>query len=294
MPNEPIRQHWVPKAYLRAFCAPPFEREQIYAYDLIEGRTFKTSIDNVAVMRHFYTLGLEQGQPSYAVENALSRIESDVKPILIQLIETEQLLLNSSQRIILASFIATLFMRTRQGLQVIYNFRDEIDKDDITSGDQLPLSFAEDLIELNDEGMREFFAKTVIKAADKLSAVVDSMHWRILRATENYVITSENPLVLYHPSEKRWGLGTPGAHIHLPLSPKLILHISKTSILPGEGTVDLTADGVFGLNGLTVQGAEQYLFSHAEFNHESVPLEGRMPGTRREFGPARLVSSNND
>ncbi|MCB1940149.1 MAG: DUF4238 domain-containing protein, partial [Rhodocyclaceae bacterium] len=78
MRDEPIRQHWVPKVYLRAFCADPPEREQIHARDLASGASFLTSIDNVAVKRHFYTLGRESEAPSYAVESALAELESDV------------------------------------------------------------------------------------------------------------------------------------------------------------------------------------------------------------------------
>lgn len=285
MANEPIRQHLVPRMYLRAFCASPGEREQIYAFDLAQGRAFKTSIANVAVMRHFYTLGLGQEQPSYAVEDALARLESDVKPILDQIIDTEDIALGTEQRWVFANFLSTLFMRTRQGLQMIHGHREEIRTTGGQPGFRLSPSYKEGLLGLDGDGMRELFAKTVIAVGGRLSTLFDSMHWCLFRVADGHLITSENPLVVYHDTEMRWGIGTPGTHIHLPLSPKLVLHISKEPLMPSQGTYDLPAAGAQGLNGLTVLSAEQYLFSHTDFDAMSDLLADRSPGGRRAFGP---------
>ena len=94
MTSDPIRQHWVPKVYLRSFCVPPIKREQINTFDLKSGREFITSLGNVAVKRHFYTLGLRNGRPSYKIEQGLSRIESVVKPLILELISTVRILIN--------------------------------------------------------------------------------------------------------------------------------------------------------------------------------------------------------
>lgn len=177
MSSNPIRQHWVPKVYLRSFCISPIESEQINAFDLDSGREFKTSIAKIAVKRHFYTLGLNSENPSFAIEHELSKIESDVKPLILELIKTEKI------------------------------FSD---------------------------------------------------------------------------------IGTPGVHIHIPISPKLILYIhdhdANTTL---DRTFNLTKAGVRGINGLTILSAEQYLFSHKEFSKISELLEDRPIGSQRNFGPSK-------
>lgn len=103
MNNQPVRQHWVPKVYLRAFCADPVDREQIYGVNLITGIEFFTSIERVAVKKHFYTLGLDTGDLSFEVEEVLSRLESDVRDVLADVRSRELLPSRSSARSILAA-----------------------------------------------------------------------------------------------------------------------------------------------------------------------------------------------
>ena len=287
MNNQPIRQHWVPKAYLRAFCTSPVEREQIYAYDLMEGRSFKTSIANVAVKRNFYTLGVDSEQPSYVVETALSRIESEVKPVFDRINTRENLILSPGERKVLSVFLATMFMRTRQGLQMIHAHREEARAGTASPEIEMASPFMEELLALDDGGMRELFAKAILSVGSKLSVSFDSMHLRLLRAKESHLITSENPLVIFHPTEERWGIGTDGTHIHFSMSPKLVLHISKEPVIPGKGTVEMSPEAVQGLNGLTVLSAEQYLFSDKDFDSLRELLADRPQSGRRAFGPLR-------
>lgn len=146
MNNQPIRQHWIPKAYLRAFCAPPVAKEQIYTYDLIEGRGFKTKIDNIAVKRHFYTIDLDKEEPSFVIESMLSRIESDVKPIFEEVNNREDLNMPPEARKTLSAFLSTMFMRTRLGLQMVSALREEVRAKTIPPEMDLPEPFRTELL----------------------------------------------------------------------------------------------------------------------------------------------------
>jgi hypothetical protein len=290
VPADPVRQHWVPKVYLRAFCAAPIEREQIHVRDLADGRNFFASIDRVAVKRHFYTLAPGSPSESYVVEEALGKIESDVGPILAALRAEARLPSAAEEMRVLAEFVATLHMRTRQGLQMIHGHREEV-----RAGLRLTATnasaatdFRERLVEFDSEEMRELFAKSAVVVGRRISEVLLRMHWRLLRATEGkYFITSENPVFSYHPSETRWGLGTPGNHTLFPVSPSLLIHLSNEAVIPGEGLVEVPAQGVHGLNGLALLSAEQYLYSHRPFEEIADLIQDREPGTDRTFGPAR-------
>lgn len=262
MSNEPVRQHWVPKAYLRSFCAAPVEREQINVYDLTGGRSFTAALDNIAVVKHFYTLSRGTNNQSYEVEKRLAQLESDTAPLLREIQTTRKLFEDPEKRRIFAKFAATLMMRSRHGLQIIHAHREEVRiRTSDSPEDEIP-PYARDLLNLDSEKMRELFAKSVIATSEPLSKVLGNMNWRLLEAEEDYFITSENPLLLYHPVEQQWGLGTPGTIIQLPISPTLLVWFSAPSDLPELDPFPLPRQGVTGINGLIVQGAEQYLFSN--------------------------------
>ena len=286
MQNKPVRQHWVPKVYLRGFCSLPTEREQIHVYDTIAGKGFIASIANIAVKNHFYTLAPGSEQPSYAVEKDLSAIESRVTPVIAKIRISQELPGDPEALSVLAEFVATLHMRTRQGLQMIYGLREEIRSGTASEHAVSASPFAADLLEFDDEAMRELFARSAIVVGTQIAKHLKSMHWRLLCATEAYFITSETPVYSFHRTEQQWGLGTSGAHTLFPLSPSLLLHMSNEAVIPGEGTHELSATRVHGLNGLTLLAAEQFIFSHCPFDDIADLLQERKAGERRAFGPA--------
>ncbi len=285
MPNEPVRQHWVPKVYWRGFCAQPTEREQIHVRDTNAGLSFLASIDRIAVKNHFYTLAPSSGARSYAVEEAFSRIESDIGPVLAALKKSQELPADQEALSILAKFVATLHMRTRQGLQIIHGHREEV-RAGIAPEQSDPIEpFASELLDFDDEEMRELFAKSAIVVGTRIAKHLAAMNWRLLCSTESYFITSENPVYSYHPTEQRWGLGTAGAFTLFPVSPSLLLLLSNEVVIPGEGTYELPPVGVRGLNGLTLLSAEQFVFSHLPFDGLADLLVERETGQRSAFGP---------
>jgi len=286
MTSDPIRQHWVPKVYLRSFCVPPIKREQINTFDLKSGREFTTSLGNVAVKRHFYTLGLRNGRPSYKIEQGLSKIESAVKPLILELISTEQIFWENNKRSVFSEFLASLLMRSRQGLQVVMSYREAVRSGEEFSEGKVSEMLALELLALDSEGMREQFAKSVLSISKPLASHLQSMRWHLIRAAEDHFITSENPLVLYHGSEKHWGIATPGVHIHIPISPTLLLHLrDREASVSEDTTYDLPREGVKGINGLTILSAEQYLFSSKDFSSIKDLLKERPAGSQWAFGP---------
>jgi hypothetical protein len=283
--DQPIRQHLVPKVYLRSFCTEPVTREQIFAFDLASGKEFCTSIDRVAIRKHFYTLGLNTDSRSFAVEEAFSRLETDVRDILADIRSCELLPSSLSARSMLATFIGTQIMRTRQGLQVIHGHREEVSAGATTEA-RLPPAAVEDLLSLDDDRMRELFAKSAIVVGQRLQGPILQMQWNLIRAVEGYFVTSENPVFTFHRTESVWGIGTHGAQTFFPLSPKLFLLLETDPSLAKKPVHDMPAQGVRGLNGLTILSAEQYVYSHLSFANIQDLLAERATGGR-EFGPKR-------
>jgi hypothetical protein len=259
----------------------------IYAYSLREGRQLPgpTSLDRTAVIRHFYTLGRQTSNPSFAVEEHLAALEAKTAPILRTILHARELPTDQQSRDTLQLFIATLMMRTRHGLQVVQGYKEEVrlrntDKagDEVTAADR-------DLLAFDKERTRELFARMTIRAAQPIGEILGRMHWRLLEAEAGHFITSENPLVVYNEKATQWGIGTPGTFIQLPLSPSLLLWLGAPDSLPPQDPFPLPLAAVNAMNGLIVHGARDFLFSHAQFRSIKSLLAERELDSAPEFGP---------
>lgn len=277
MRSAPVRQHWVPKVYLRAFRSNPPERNQLYVRDLRSKRTYLSSIDNVAVKKHLYTLRAQSAQPLFDIEIQLSELEAEVAPVLAQIRASEALPQEMNTLSVLAKFLATLHMRTRQGLQMIHGFR----RDVLDGGHGFDSSLARDLRDFDGEDVRELFAKSAVFVGARIGERLLRMHWRLFRAEEEYFITSESPVFSYHGSEKRWGLGTPGVKTFCPISPSLLILITNEPFAPHFLDSNLPASAVREVNGLAIYGADQFIFSHRDFE----PIQGLLHNRERRKGP---------
>ena len=77
-------QHYVAQCYLRAFAAQGGKHPNIWCYDKVEKRAFKTNVKNVAGERYFYNSPLE----SAAVEEKLAELEARFVPTRQRIAET--------------------------------------------------------------------------------------------------------------------------------------------------------------------------------------------------------------
>lgn len=289
MGSDPVRQHFVPKVYLRGFCADLGKRDQIHVRDLATGRNFLSALDRVAVKRHFYTLPPGTPLASFAVEQWFSTLETKAQPVLEE-IRTGQCLPDGDESMrVLSTFVATLHLRTRQGLQIVQGHQADVRAGNRTGYPETLEGerYVQDLLQFGEEEMRQLFARSAVVVGQRIGETLRAMKWRLLQAAPGtYFITSENPVFSYHPTELRWGLGTPGVHIMFPVSPSILIHISPGPAIPGSGTFNMPAQGVRGINGLAMEAAEQFLYSHRPFEEVQDLINERETGTKRGFGPA--------
>ena len=120
-PTQAKRQHYIPEMYLKRFARGD---GKIRVTDLLEGRNYITSLNNVAVRSRFYDFRAD-GQ-NYSAEDSLARIESAAAPILTKLADEPSSIttLTDEQEDSLARFIAVLFFRTPLRWQHVGNMID--------------------------------------------------------------------------------------------------------------------------------------------------------------------------
>ncbi len=103
-------QHYVPKFLLRSFGTG--KKDQLWVFDKASGRTFRTNAKNVASEARFYDF-VVNGE-HHSLEEGLSRIESQAKPVMERILHDDSVRTISAQdRAIFAAFLAIQFVRTR-------------------------------------------------------------------------------------------------------------------------------------------------------------------------------------
>jgi len=263
--TEPVRQHWVPKVYLRQFATMNTVGDpdpQINVYDTSSNRQFTTSVNNIVVKKHRYTIGINEGKKLYVVENVLSLIETKVQPYLKHLANGRNIQSNQSAKYILSIFIATLIVRNPRMLDLLHQTRNE--ENPITQN--YPEEAKKWLTDQDDEGMQIFFSRSILWSAKPLVNEILNMKWCLIHANSGEFVTTDNPVCVFHANEPSWGIGTPGANIHLAISPKYMLFIGSDIPVEENNTYSMPQEGINGFNSVIIWQAERYLISSSGFN----------------------------
>ncbi len=275
--SEPIRQHWVPKVYLRNFATQSTssaEDPQAHVYEVNTGREFCTSISKILVKKHLYTIGADEPQPLYVAEETLSKIEGWTAPSLLALALGKTVHCNHNHRQLLAIFFATLLMRNPRMIAVQEHGFKSITEDsslspsgsstseDYTKGSR---EVYEWYSSLDKKGKHIVFIRSVLNTATTLAAVLKGKPWYLFRASDGYFLTSDNPVVVFHPTLTLHGIGTPGVHIHVAISPQLLLWIGCEVELDESALHHMPRQLVEHMNYFTSWRAERFVVSSREF-----------------------------
>lgn len=263
--NEPIRQHWVPKVYLRQFATADTLGDldpQVNVLDIPSNKQFTTSIHNIAKKKHLYTIGVNEKEKLYAVENVLSLIETKVQPYLLRLANGENVQSIQNAKYILSIFIATLITRNPRMRNLLHQLR----KEDHPITQDYPEEAKKWLIDQDDEGMQIFFSRSILWSAKPLAKDLLNMKWCLIHAASGEFVTMDNPVCVYNANESPYGIGTPGTNIHLAISPKYMLLISNDLPIDENKTHRMPKECISGFNSVIIWRAERYLISANTFD----------------------------
>jgi len=75
--SAPKKHHDVPRFFLKGFVPPDSESDQLFVLDKSTGKQWQAGLNDAGCENHFYVLELDDEGDPFALEKALSQIESD-------------------------------------------------------------------------------------------------------------------------------------------------------------------------------------------------------------------------
>ncbi len=113
--NAPIKQHYVPKFYLKGFTENGQDEDCLHVINQITGKQYKARCGELAVQKNIYSLDTDDDKAKYAVENILSVIESGIAIIIPEIVESEAMPTGKDYSLLM-EFIAIMETRVPKGI----------------------------------------------------------------------------------------------------------------------------------------------------------------------------------
>lgn len=270
------KQHFVPQFYLRHFAN---DKEMFFAFDKPEGKTFPTSVYDVASTNYFYDLDprrLRPGASVQIVETELAKIEGMFSECLREVLGSVAAgsPLTPEQKEDLSYVVAMQFIRTQEfretyeeGMnKLMRSVLPRLMKDRIPEGDMKSYE-----VSLDKEALKVDHADCMFGPMhEKVAAVLRSHIWYVIRAPEGSVFyTSDAPVVkmahVSHPLLPGIALMSPGIEMVFPLSSRYVLtmrertHHKKLEAIEMM-TVDLPEKYVVHYNSMQVLQSKRQVF----------------------------------
>jgi hypothetical protein len=212
-------QHYVPQFLLRNFAVG--KNHQLWAYDKHSGKSFLTTVRNVAAESRFYDLPIDSPTPS--VEPILTELESNASATIRKLIETRRLTsIDETEKAWLAIFIAVQQHRTpahRERMRAMSKDAAEAIRRLAKANGWPPPS---DVNEFSDDQIKLAGIQHALQFA-RIAPLYLEKTW-MLFSTTNYspYFISDCPVTLDNAID-HWpygnlGIASPGIEIYLPLT----------------------------------------------------------------------------
>lgn len=280
------RHHLVPQFYLKNFKIPN-SKGAVYVYYRDSGKEPEwRNTSTVAYRNNFYDFTDNKGAINKDLEPAFSVIESDVRPIIEEMISNESLPADNKSRYALTFFIATLLTRN-----TAYRNKLKTQQQAIMStmlkhfpGIDKRKKFEGLFIEPNEDELLSH----ALSSALNITPIIGKKNFYLLKSEEGRFVTSDNPVTVHHSSHKHSEIFGPGgvleSTLSLPLSPNYCLMMDHRSIAEVVKVAEETL--VDEINWLTAIYAENNLFSDAKTDE----IDKLFKGTHYGYGQAVEVS----
>lgn len=271
--SDPIKQHYVPKVYLKYFTN---EDGYLNIYDLKKDQIRKQTPKKTALVRHFYTVDVD-GKNDYTIENIMAReVETLYDPVICKIENKEPLTVED--KLNLATFIAFQYLRTptrrnnynhmierfqKDRNKIIFELKkvngqlDHLGEKEIEKTGEIIMNEDYDVNVSKHESLN-----FMLNHVGEMSLMLSNHNLLILEASKkSEFITSDNPYCMIKENwEDKWrGYGIVNTVKYFPLTPKYLLILKD----PGDSVVYMKTDKVFvrKLNLLICKWADNLIFS---------------------------------
>jgi hypothetical protein len=277
-------QHWVPQFYLRYFATADTRHSDapkvwIFSKNAEDGDEKLTSVRNVCGQRYLYSPRLASGDRDWALEDRLNNVENLLGAIWSDLATSFLDLADEHLRKALALFVAVTHMRhpaTRLQLMKLHGDLVALYETGPMHPDGTPdvdsVEINGKLFELDRTGWHDFrnqgkdghdraFAKAVRSEAGKMAKVLLGKRWSVLCSENEAFVTSDKPVALSHLERQRFGYGTQGVIVSLPLSPTRLLVMDDRHSEPANQYYPLDSRTAGDINLTTWRAATRFLIT---------------------------------
>ncbi len=277
-----MKQHVVPKCYLKAWCdtsTPPGHEPFIWLISRDGSSPLKRAPHKSLTRSNVYTIKFDDGKSDLRVEIRLSRLENDFMKVQRKVSERKPL--DSRERAHLAAFMATMRSRTDaydRAMRESWSKVDELVKkmeEVIRRGDgsRLPPmagpNEGKPISSKQTEYMVENSRPLGVEASLKLSPLIWRMNMAFLVApVGSFFVTSDCPCVWFDPNAYKRpplfqgvGLAMPEIEITMPITPQVLVVASHKTRL--NGYFDLTDALVQEFNRRTVAFSDLQIVSNS-------------------------------
>lgn len=257
-------QHYVPRFYLRNFSIPGKEGA-LYCFEKSKSHSFTVNNKNIASETYFYDTPQDVDQQT---EKGLSQLEASFEAITTKLIASEDLdVLTSEERLLMAYFVATQELRTREHRAVL----EDMHKQTLAALSKRGVSKEWlESIELSKKKLKSLHLSVLNNVPD-YADIVSTMKWTLfINRTSMPFWCSDHPVNRHNVIETKpygnLGLLSPGIELHFPLSPKISLLTCDPllySWMPTKYEIKDTQNIIF-QNSLQVFHSTKYVFSSTD------------------------------
>ncbi len=287
------RHHYVPKCYLNSFSVESDHKKkpELFVFDAVDRKRFKTAPDNIALERDFNTIDVE-GHPPDAFEKAMASVESEIGPALCRIVDARSLA-NENDRTLLLNLVGLLHIRNPRFREVKRSFEERVAKmvldvamssrtmwDSQVKKAQEAGYIAKDA-DTDYEKLKQSYKpenyKVEVPTESHVLSEVDTFNhalpllfdrkWVVVKAPEKSTgfITCDHPVCLTwsEPQTKRLPLGlkTKGTEILFPISPTLAV-VGAFELENGEA--DFNDEQVASTNGTIILNAQRQVYAARE------------------------------
>ncbi len=284
--NKAVHQHWVPRFYLNYFATPETRttktpRAWIFSKNFNDGDEKLTAVTRICGKKYLYSPVEIDGNRKWDLEEQLGNLEGTLGKIWPKLAEGYISLENNDLRKSLSLFIAIMHLRNpgmRKAIESIHCQLVEMYDSATFAPDGTP---AIKVMEINGQvhesmltiedwkdyrlwGKNEhdrLFKQTIKSEAIYFAKILSLKRWSIVYTEADTFITSDRPVIVQHQSHQKFGIGSKGAIIFFPLSPKRLLVMDDMHSEPANQYYPIRESSAGTYNLFIWQSANQFMIS---------------------------------